>query len=79
MAAENQLITFEGKPFQLPKGFEWCVHRYATPFRMRRLSELKFKDFNQCVHKWRNKEFHLFELRRGDMKIMAYCVINQII
>jgi len=78
MVKNNQLIKFEGESIILPPGFEWVVHNYSTPSGMRRLRRLKFSDFDRAVHKWKNDHFHLFELRRENMKIMAYCIINKL-
>ena len=55
----NQLITFEGEQIQLPKGFKWSVHRQVTTSGIQPMTSHKFEDFDQCVHKWQDGNFHL--------------------
>jgi len=74
---ENQLIEFEGEKITLPKGFHWEIHRYFTSSgSIRKHKDLPFKKFTRAIHKWQDGNFHLFELRCGTMRCMAYCVIK---
>ena len=78
MQQVNQLISFEGSKIILPPGFQWEVHRYFTPSGMQKSKHVKFSGFDQCIHKWQDENFHMFELRKGTMRCMAYCVIKSI-
>jgi hypothetical protein len=78
MANNNQLITFEREPVNLPNGFRWFVYRQFTTSGLCKLKHLKFEDFDQCIHKWKDKNFHMFELRKGNIRMIAYCGIKSI-
>jgi len=68
-------IQFKGDPIELPKGYTWSVFRYFTPAGTQ-VSPVKFNKFDKAIHHWQDGDFHLFELWRGSMRVMAYCLIK---
>lgn len=72
------IVTFDKEQdvIKLPPSFVWKVHRQLTTTGLQPMTHMKFEDFETGLYKWKDGAYHLFELRQGSIRVMAYCVID---
>lgn len=64
------------EPNQLPEGCEWQIYRQVLPTGLVESNLVPFKDFDEKIYHSKIGDFHLFNLKRNQIDIWAFCMVT---